>query len=100
MGTNYLPVHTGICVSLNASHPRQRLEMLVADLGSKIILVSPHYLPLFEGMAPNIVAVDQGLFDGLPIVHSTARACATVQPTNAAFIVYTSGSTVCPVALR
>ncbi|KAH6703127.1 hypothetical protein BKA61DRAFT_740198 [Leptodontidium sp. MPI-SDFR-AT-0119] len=92
----------GVCVSIDPTHPIQRLQRIISDTAPICCLVSTLNSTLFndEGLhsrVTHIVTVEQALFDStvLAQVNST-KPCDSIGPNNAAFILFTSGSTGTP----
>ncbi|KAL1959111.1 hypothetical protein VTO42DRAFT_2898 [Malbranchea cinnamomea] len=81
----------GACVPLDATHPKNALEIRVLDTGAQVVLASPERAPIFEDMVPYVVPVDQDLLDQLPAYSGSP--CPDVTPENPAFVIFTSGST-------
>lgn len=81
----------GVCVPLDATHPKSRLEARARDTQAQIVLAAPTRVAVFQNTVRHVVAVSQSLLDGLPAIEG--RPCSTVQPANACFVIYTSGST-------
>ena len=82
----------GTCVQLLPTYPRPRMLSILEDIEATVVLVAPPHRGLFDGIVDNIVAVQDELFSSLPDWKDKPLV-ATVQPDNAAFIVFTSGST-------
>ncbi|KAH7409858.1 hypothetical protein DE146DRAFT_732737 [Phaeosphaeria sp. MPI-PUGE-AT-0046c] len=81
----------GAAVPLDAKHPRQALQTRLEDAAAKVVLTSATRADKFEGLAPNIIVVDDALLQGLPM--RSGPACADVKPQNPCFVIFTSGST-------
>ncbi|CZS96958.1 uncharacterized protein RAG0_06072 [Rhynchosporium agropyri] len=92
----------GVCVSIDASHPVQRLQRIIKDTEPVCCLISILNQSLFsdesmQGLVQHVVAVDQALFDSTLLVQKKSEnPCVSVGPTDAAFILFTSGSTGTP----
>ncbi|KAH7074756.1 hypothetical protein BKA63DRAFT_596436 [Paraphoma chrysanthemicola] len=82
----------GVCVQLLPNYPMPRMLSILEDIEASVVLASPQHTHLFDGVVPNILAVDQSLIDSLPEDYSSFNA-PDYSPNNAAFIVFTSGST-------
>ncbi|KAF2028417.1 amino acid adenylation [Setomelanomma holmii] len=82
----------GVCVQLLPNYPMPRMLSILEDIEASVVLVSPQYTHLFDGVVPNILAIDRSLVDALPESHAAFEA-PEYGPENAAFIVFTSGST-------
>ena len=80
----------GACVALNPQHPIDRLQGIIRDTSAKVILTSPAYREMFDGV-DYIIAVGASFLGKLPVSDTTV--CSTVQPSNPSFVVFTSGST-------
>ncbi|KAI4225077.1 MAG: hypothetical protein L6R40_008392, partial [Gallowayella cf. fulva] len=81
----------GVCVALDPSHPKTRIQAVLRDVGATIVIASASYAGLVAGKAIQVVTVPGSLF-GRPLPASQFQ-CPSVQPKNAAFVVFTSGST-------
>lgn len=81
----------GGCVPLDATHPKASLDTRVLDVSAQIVLASPTRAHLFEDIVPYVVPVSGALLNQLPMIDGPA--CATVEPSNTAFVIFTSGST-------
>lgn len=88
----------GAYVPLDISHPVSRLEFIIKDVGAKLVLCSASCAQRFRGIVAQVLVVDT-----LSIVGNTVfperRLVHDVQPDNAAFVTYTSGSTGVPKAV-
>lgn len=82
----------GTCVQLLPNYPKPRMLSILEDIEASVVLVAPHHSGIFAGIVHNIVDVQEELFNSLPEVEDEPLV-STVQPDNAAFIVFTSGST-------
>ncbi|KAF2814013.1 amino acid adenylation [Mytilinidion resinicola] len=80
----------GVCVQLLPSYPMPRMLNILDDIEASVVLVSPQYAGLFDGIVPNVLSIETSFVDSL-----TQKDFKTPQygPENAAFIVFTSGST-------
>lgn len=80
-------------VAFDPNHPIDRIESLIEQTESSIILTSNKNAQLFAN-TPNlkaVIVVDKASIDVLPEV--TGPASTTVRPENACFVVFTSGTT-------
>ncbi|KIA75547.1 nonribosomal peptide synthase [Aspergillus ustus] len=84
----------GVVVSVNPKHPSQRLELILQDINSQVMLTSEQYSSRFTYLVPKVLHVNGDLFSGLPA--QSKPPTTQVTPDNAAFIIYTSGSTGMP----
>lgn len=81
-------------VPMDPLHPRDRLEGIIKKSKARIVLASQKAVQLFSGMTVSTVAVSQTLFNSL---HPTSiLETVFVEPSNAAFVLFTSGSTGSP----
>ncbi|KAL8732958.1 MAG: hypothetical protein Q9166_002356 [cf. Caloplaca sp. 2 TL-2023] len=81
----------GAFVSLDAMNPVEALKLRIEDTGTKIILTSPCYSGMFDGMGLHVVSIDQAFLDSLASMKRNTSAFA--QPKNPCTVIYTSGST-------
>lgn len=81
----------GAVVSMNPKHPLPRLQGILADTSTRVILTLPHHLGRLNGLVPHVLSVSEEMVGRLPL--SPAVVFSTVKPENAAFVIYTSGST-------
>ncbi len=92
----------GVAVSIDATHPVQRLQRIINDTVPVCCVISKRNRKLFEdeglrGRVKHIVSVDQQLLDTAQLSSpKSERPSLTVRPNNAAFILFTSGSTGTP----
>lgn len=87
----------GACVPLDPSQPLERLRMIIHDNDAQIILVAPSVKQKLDGLAPEVMVIDQHYFANRLITAPKSESkTVTVEPSNLAFIIYTSGSTGVP----
>ena len=84
----------GAFVPMDPSHPKDRLQAIVRKVNAKIIVASPDTAHLFEGTAITTVSLSSSLLESLPPLVDCLPFC--VRPDNAAFVLFTSGSTGSP----
>ncbi|KAJ6189891.1 hypothetical protein N7519_004799 [Penicillium mononematosum] len=88
----------GACLTLDVSHPPDRLRGMVEAVDGKIMLVAEAHRSKFIETVDQIIIVDETLFETLG--NKTGRHCETVKPNNRGFIVFTSGSTGKPKGIE
>ncbi|KAL5334140.1 hypothetical protein BJX70DRAFT_402843 [Aspergillus crustosus] len=76
------------------AEPIQRVQSILHQTGISIILASKKYVAALEGLAPNVLGLDDTLISSLP--SPTTAVESGVAPSNAAFVIFTSGSTGTP----
>ncbi|KAH7122777.1 hypothetical protein B0J11DRAFT_608385 [Dendryphion nanum] len=83
----------GAGVAFDPSHPIERIEGLIEQTESTIILASAWNVKLFDNSSNlnKVIGVDADLIASLP--EATGPANTTVNPENACFVVFTSGTT-------
>ncbi|KAK4139717.1 uncharacterized protein C8A04DRAFT_40505 [Dichotomopilus funicola] len=96
----------GACVGVDMAHPRERHQRIMVDTEARVVIASTAYASSLEGLGvQHIVAVDRHMLDELPpltsrqpasTAESTAVIPVPVSPSNAAWVVYSSGSTGVP----
>src|SRR5438045_9725338 len=83
----------GAFVPLDPTHPRNRRQAVLSQIGSSFMLVSPQTASLCTGMAEKLIEVchslDANLSDESPVYSG-------VGPGNVAYVLFTSGSTGTP----
>ncbi|KAL4809630.1 hypothetical protein BDV18DRAFT_157379 [Aspergillus unguis] len=87
----------GAFVALDPSHPESRLQGLVDDIATPIMLCSPRYLKKVSRICKFVLAVDQETLDQIPDTSPT-KNLPTVNAENAAYAIFTSGTTGKPKA--
>ena len=83
----------GAFVLLDCSLPEQRLEAIVRQVKTSLILSSPTTQSLCSRLCPNILVISPALFSELP---DTTTQLPDPNPDSVAYIVFTSGSTGVP----
>ncbi|KAL9474318.1 hypothetical protein ACSS6W_008698 [Trichoderma asperelloides] len=84
-----------VVLPLSTQQPLARLQLVLNDTQAPIILVDSKQLSRLSSLNPHLVLMDEELVKGLP-APTTKSLGAEVRPDNAAWIVYTSGSTGIP----
>jgi amino acid adenylation domain-containing protein/non-ribosomal peptide synthase protein (TIGR01720 family) len=79
----------GAFVSLDPSHPEDRLRSLIDDVGAHLVLSSANQYDKISRISKATIIVDRDTVNNLP--HRPISASA--KPSNAAYIIFTSGST-------
>lgn len=84
----------GACASVDPLHPQARLDSIISETRAKVILTQAECAQRFEGGTPHLVLLGSSLLEILP-VDTTANGYTDIEvrPTDAAFVVFTSGST-------
>ncbi|HYO16637.1 MAG TPA: non-ribosomal peptide synthase/polyketide synthase [Thermoanaerobaculia bacterium] len=80
----------GAYLPLDPGYPRERLELMVADAGPRVLLTQERFLPLLPGNAGQVVCLDRGWEDPASWVEAAAGDAG---PDNLVYVIYTSGST-------
>lgn len=82
----------GAYVPLDPKHPESRLKELITDVGAKVVLCSRAHHPRAVEVTITPVIVDAQAFRKLRL-SSTAKPKSTATPDNAAYCLFTSGTT-------
>ncbi|PSN72225.1 acetyl-CoA synthetase-like protein [Corynespora cassiicola Philippines] len=82
----------GAYVPLDPKHPLSRLRQLVSDVRANIVLCSRAFHTRASEIAPNAVVVDRPSVDGFIVAKGT-KLRSDVTPDNAAYCIFTSGTT-------
>jgi len=84
----------GACVGMDMTHPRERHLRIIADTEARVVVTSAAHAGSLANLGvQHIVSVDRHMLDQLPSRPVTTVA---VSPNNAAWVVYSSGSTGVP----
>jgi amino acid adenylation domain-containing protein len=81
----------GAAVPLDAKHPRPALQTRLEDASAHVVLTTEVRAEKFDGLAKNVIVVDDVFLNKLPPL--IGPACDSVQPQNPCFVIFTSGST-------
>lgn len=81
----------GAFVPLDPSHPENRLRSIVQKCGAKILVTSPKCATLFKDWMECVVEISSPVVESLK--PSLDLSLIDIQPHNAAFVLFTSGST-------
>ncbi|KAK3904812.1 hypothetical protein C8A05DRAFT_31387 [Staphylotrichum tortipilum] len=83
----------GCVVPLGIKQPMQRTEIILRDIGARLILTSAQFSTRFASLLDRVLTVDNVFMSSLQA--SEAPPCSAT-PDTSAFIIYTSGSTGIP----
>ena len=85
----------GAFVNLDPSHPDTRLKDLIQEVGAKMVLSSAANKAKMDTIAEKAFVVDDESISALSkaLVNAIPPPASTVKPSNAAYIVFTSGTT-------
>jgi len=79
-GCGYMPI--------DPTYPASRIQYILKDSETKLVIISEKYVNLVEGIDLNIVSYEL-VYKNLPCENPVIK----IQPTNLAYIIYTSGTT-------
>ncbi|KAH6989025.1 hypothetical protein BKA56DRAFT_710304 [Ilyonectria sp. MPI-CAGE-AT-0026] len=79
----------GACVPIDPGHPQARQQDIISMCKAKLVLTSSACYEAVAQIAPNVFAVNSASVSELPAAAAISRASA---PSQAAFILFTSGS--------
>lgn len=85
----------GVVLPLGVQQPLSRLQTILADTKASVILVDSTQMARLTGVDSELIEVNEQFLDSLSPVQQ-GFANPAVQPNNAAWVVYTSGSTGVP----
>ena len=81
----------GAFIPLDPSHPESRLKTIIKKANAKLVVSSPENCHLFHGLGNTIIEISSSVVESLP--PQTEHDVPKVRPDNAAFVLFTSGST-------
>lgn len=90
----------GAFVPLDPSHPIPRLMTIVQAVGAKFLLCSTNHARRLVVITPDVVTVDDDLLDSLLTEERGRPRPSRPESKNAAYILFTSGSTGEPKVRR
>ncbi|KAK2746937.1 NRPS [Myotisia sp. PD_48] len=82
----------GAFVCLDPAHPATRLSALIEDVGAEVVLCSPLYYDKVRKISKSVFLLDPKTIRQLPKQPLTPPS-TTPHPSNAAYIIFTSGTT-------
>lgn len=77
----------GAFLPIDPAHPRERIEYMLSDTQSRIILTQSHLADRLSGVEVLVLDKDEALASGAPVIEIIN------QPHDLAYVIYTSGST-------
>lgn len=77
-------------IPLDPTNPIARIQEIISDVGAGLILCSPRHQMMCEALTAQTLAVDLETLKQLPLRQGPQTFCA---PDNAAYVVFTSGTT-------
>lgn len=87
----------GAFVPLEPSHPESRIKYIVGNVGASLVLCSTKYVEKFADVSDvETFVVDEGFPRRPQPVISSGNAIMKPTPTNAAYLIFTSGTTGLP----
>ncbi|ODA76457.1 hypothetical protein RJ55_07726 [Drechmeria coniospora] len=86
----------GACVAMDPNHPHKRRLELLRRCGARVAAASPLHRTLFDDLVQETIIVDQALMNLLAADQTLPLTWVMAKPNNAAFVVFTSGSTGIP----
>ena len=87
-------------VPLDPSHPLHRQQQVVSQTQSRLTLVSPCNLSMCAGLTERVLEVSAALDDKIAQTKPGSITNISVSPENAAYVLFTSGSTGTPQGSR
>jgi amino acid adenylation domain-containing protein len=84
----------GAFLNLDTTHPTPRLERIARDVKATVVLSSIHLTHLLSNVAEITVPVTRFALESMPVRES--ESCSIASPQNAAYVVFSSGSTGSP----
>ncbi|KAI2788152.1 hypothetical protein POX_e06164 [Penicillium oxalicum] len=86
----------GASVPLDMTAPKARNREIISRVNSGLVLVTPSTRSLFDGVGYTLLEVTMSMLGELAMSSSPENAPSTVSPTDAAYVLFTSGSTGLP----
>ncbi|MCJ1278461.1 hypothetical protein MMC21_006278 [Puttea exsequens] len=82
----------GACLFLEPTWPRQRIQFILDCVRATVVVAEPQYLIQFDGVVPSLISVPSILDDAPGSISTPER----VHSSNAAFVMFTSGTSGTP----
>nr|QIW91877.1 NRPS [Phialomyces arenicola] len=89
----------GVVVPLGVAHPVPRINGILQDAASEVVLVDTQQQERLSGLGTQLITIDATLLDELPSLNEGQQPALLqtgVTPNHLAWVVYTSGSTGTP----
>ena len=86
----------GACVAIDPMHPTSRVEVILRDVEARVAVTSSSNARLLEKLIAKVVIASPSFFNELITKPRSALPNALSQPSDVAFVVFTSGSTGMP----
>ncbi|XHF97288.1 hypothetical protein AWENTII_000881 [Aspergillus wentii] len=83
----------GAFVPLDPTHPTSRLQALVKSVEAKVILCSENRAEYLKTISDALTPLGDNALDALPVPSDRAEPLPGVKSSNAAYVLFTSGST-------
>lgn len=86
----------GACLGIDPAFPKKRIEEILRRANATIVVTSPKHGSVFNDVVMNVVIVKPTMFTEGPLAKIQSKPSLQAKSTNAAFVLFTSGSTGVP----